>query len=152
MREEINNYLAYMAAASMTWFSALAASMPFGGPVDLWDNSRFVMTCVSGAAAGAILITFAMPHQKMTFRKAGCEFFFAFMVGLIFSPPIIDHLHITRTTTWVLPSSAVVAMLGIGTLRLVVPTLKYMLSEWAMNKLRVLFGLPPPKQDTQKLE
>lgn len=143
MRDELNQQAVVITTTLMNLIAALAASAPlFGGQDDLWENSRFVMTCVAGSFAGALLII-AMPHPKMTPRKMACEVFFAFLVGLIFSPLVIDRADIPRNTTHVLPASVVVAMMGIGILRISIPLLRALFVDWLINKVRILCGYPP---------
>lgn len=144
MRDEIHQQIVVVAATILGGLSSLAAAVPFGGPDDLWENSRFVMTCVAGSFAGAILLL-GLPHPKMTPRKAACEVFFAFLVGLIFSPALIDHFNVTRTTTWVLPSSVLVALVGVGTLRVAIPLFRVHI----VDKILSVIGYTPKYTDEQ---
>lgn len=151
MRDELNQQGVVWATTIMGFLVSLA-SAPTGGPEDLWDNSRFVMTCVAGSLAGAVLIM-ALPHNKMTARKMACEVFFSGLTGLLFAPALIEYFNVTKTTTWVLPASAIVAMVSLGTLRAVVPAIRVVFGEWLVRKVASFLGLQPPSRQppTEKL-
>jgi hypothetical protein len=146
MREEINQCAVVIWGTLIGIVTSLASGMgpgPIGGPNDLWDDSRFVMTCVAGSLAGALLLI-TLPHAAMTARKMAMEVFFSGLTGVIFSPAMIDYCHITRTTTWVLPTSAIVAMLGVGLLRTVVPALRTLFVDVILRKFAAFFGISKP--------
>lgn len=140
-----------------TIFSAVAAvaSGPTGAADDLWDNSRFVNTCILGCLAGSILMI-GLPHARMTAKKMACESAFSFLCGLVFAPAFIEHYSIPKTATWVVPASALVSMVALGILRLVIPLLKMLVVDAIINRALKAFGFqpiaPPEQKPTEKLE
>lgn len=112
-----------VAGAFSSCVAAFLALMPDAAPaaVTIMDDEKMRLICIIGAVGGGVLSALIFSPPQATGRMFAVKVGSSSLAGILFTPSLVHWLGWTLNIDTLLGTSAGIALVGIGVIRVAVP-------------------------------